>query len=156
MEVELKIIDQYSKDTQVVVRSLPAILGRDENADVHLRDLWASHTHCSLSEMNGTLVVRDLGSKNGIFLHGHRVTESNLLPGDCFTIGRTEITVHYQHGVQTAAESPAMGTAAESGSQPSNRETSAPSDPNTRELLYGVAEDTTKPHAPPEDEEAGP
>jgi pSer/pThr/pTyr-binding forkhead associated (FHA) protein len=153
MEVELAIIDQHSKETRVVLRSFPAILGRNMKADVLLCDPWASHTHCSLSEMNGTLVVRDLGSKNGIFLHGHRVSESDLLPGDRFTIGRTEITVHYQREAQTAAESPAMGTAAESSSQPPPP---PPSGPETRELLYGDAGDTAKPHTPPEVEGAGP
>lgn len=103
MEVELKIIDQHSKETRVVLRSLPAILGRSAKADVPLRDFWASHTHCYLSEMNGALVVRDLDSTNGIFLHGHKVTEATLLSGDRFTIGRTEITVHYQRMAQTVA-----------------------------------------------------
>jgi pSer/pThr/pTyr-binding forkhead associated (FHA) protein len=122
-------------------------LGRNEKADVPLRDFWASHTHCYLSEMNGALLVRDLDSTNGIFLRGHRVTEATLLPGDRFTIGRTEITVHYQRGAQTAAESRTV--AAESGTQPSNRETSPSPAPKTRNLLYGVAEDTAKSRTPP-------
>jgi pSer/pThr/pTyr-binding forkhead associated (FHA) protein len=154
MEVELNVNDrQHSTETQVVLRSLPAIVGRQKNADVPLRDPWASHTHCALSEMNGTLFVRDLGSKNGIHLHGHRVTEATLLPGDCFTIGRTEITVHYQRGPQTAAESPAIGTVAESGSQQPSQGASGP---ETRELLYGDSRDTARPDEPPEEEEASP
>ena len=96
MEVELTIADHYAMETHVVVCRLPAVLGRNEKADVCLKDPWASHEHCTLSELNGAVVVRDLSSKNGVFLHGHRVSESHVLPGDRFTIGQTEITVHYQ------------------------------------------------------------
>ena len=39
------------------------------------------------------LVVRDLDSKNGVFMHGVRVREAEVLPGDCLTLGRTEITL---------------------------------------------------------------
>ena len=99
MEVELKIIDQHSKETRVVLQPT-CDSGPQRKADVPLRDFWASHTHCYLSEMNGALVVRDLDSTNGIFLHGHKVTEATLLSGDRFTIGRTEITVHYQRMAQ--------------------------------------------------------
>jgi len=133
MEVELTIIDEHSAETRVVLRGLPAIVGRDEKADVPIRDPWASHVHCALSEVNGTLVVRDLGSKNGIFLHEHRVRESELLPGDRFTIGRTEITVHYQRITQTVVDLPSKGTAIELDSQPPSRGTSGP---ETRKLLF--------------------
>ena len=156
MEVELKIIDHHSAETRVVLRSLPAIVGRDEKADVPLRDPWASHVHCVLSEMSGTLVVRDLGSKNGIFLHDHRITEAVLQPGDHFIIGRTEITVHYQRTEQAVAPSPTMGMAIEPGFQPPSQGTSVPSGPETRELPYGDTKDTATPHTSSEDEEAGP
>lgn len=49
-----------------------------------------------------------------------------------------------------------MGVAAESGTQLPNRETLPPSDPETRELLYGDIRDTAKPRTPPEDEESAP
>ena len=107
MEVELTVADHYAMETLIVVCRLPTVLGRSEKADVCLKDPWASHEHCALSELNGAVVVRDLGSKNGIFLHGHRVSESLVLPGDRFTIGQTEITVHYQRRLPAGSETPA-------------------------------------------------
>lgn len=153
MEVELKIIDRHSAETRVVLRSLPAIVGRAAKADVPLRDPWASHVHCALSEMNGTLMVRDLDSRNGIFLHDRRVREAELLPGDRFTIGRTEIAVHYQRVTQTIVDLSCKGTAIESEPPPPGRE---PSGPETRELPHGDEKGAAKAHPLPADEEAGP
>ena len=97
-------IDYRNLETRTV--ALPAIMGRVQTADVCLDDLWISHIHCLLDEIDGTVVVRDLGSKNGIFVNGRRVNESSLQPGDSFTLGITEITVTYQRGaVETTAPS---------------------------------------------------
>ena len=155
MEVELTIIDHHQAQTRVVLRSLPAIVGRNAKADVPLRDPWASHVHCALSETNGTLLVRDLGSKNGILLHQRHVTEANLLPGESFIVGRTEITVHYQRLTQTVVDLSARGTAIELGGEP-KREAAPLPGPETRDLLYGDARDAAPHHAPPEDDAAGP
>ena len=57
---------------------LPAILGRDLKSDVRLADPWVSRLHGELNEIDGTLVVRDLGSKHGIFVNGHRGTDSHV------------------------------------------------------------------------------
>lgn len=133
MEVELTITDHYAMKTRIVVRQLPVTLGRDENADVCLKDPWASHRHCTLSEISGTLIICDLASKNGIFLHGHRVSESHLFPGDRFTIGRTEIAVHYVRG--TAAD----GDADRPVPQPAEPNVASVSPPETMDLLYGVS-----------------
>ena len=55
-------------------------------------------------------MVRDLDSKNGIFLHGVRVREAEVLPGDCLTLGRTEITLCFQQS--TAGEDSVAGEVA--------------------------------------------
>jgi pSer/pThr/pTyr-binding forkhead associated (FHA) protein len=148
MEVELTITDHYSMETRVVVRELPAILGRDEQADIYLRDPWASRKHCILAEIGEALVVSDLGSKNGIFLNGHRVRESQLMPGDRFAIGRTEITVHYQQpaGAESRSESDAA-TAAGAKRRPAN--------PETLDLLYGIVIEPTKPRSLADDTRTG-
>ena len=49
-------------------------------------------------------MVRDLGSRNGIFLHGRRVRESQVLSGEQLTVARTEIIVRYPGTPQTATE----------------------------------------------------
>ncbi len=102
--VELTIHDHYGLDTRVVLCRLPAIIGRDERADVLLLDPWISRRHCEIDQIGNVLVVRDLHSKNGIFMHGHRVRESHVLSGERVTVGRTEIAVRYVGRAQTAIE----------------------------------------------------
>ena len=86
----------YRNRSEPRMVTLPAIVGRGREADVRLDDVWISRIHCSLDEIDGTVIVRDLGAKNGIFVNGLRVKEFRLQPGDRFTLGLTEITVEYQ------------------------------------------------------------
>ena len=131
MEVALTIRTDSGTETGVVLDILPAILGRDETADVHLNDPWVSHRHCEIDQLGDVLVVRNLDSKNGILMHGHRVDESHVLPGDQFTIGQTVISVQYRRGTQSSTSQ-----AREIVSQPPTPDASCI--PETEELLYGV------------------
>ena len=99
LEVELTILDHRGIETRRTVTRLPAVLGRDPGSDVRLADPSASRTHCALNEINGTLVVRDLGSKHGVFVNGQKVDESHALPGDWLTLGRTRVKVHYRRNL---------------------------------------------------------
>ena len=104
LPVELTIHDHYGRATQCVLHKLPAIIGRDECADVPLIDPWISHRHCEIDQIGDVLVVRDLDSKNGIFMRGHRVRESEVLSGEQLIVARTEITVRYPGTAQAAME----------------------------------------------------
>ena len=104
LPVELTIHDHCGRETRCALRKLPANLGRDEHADVRLTDPWVSHRHCEIDQSGDVLVVRDLGSRNGIFLHGRRVRESKVLSGERLTVARTEIIVRYPGTPQTAIE----------------------------------------------------
>ena len=57
MEVELTILDHSGAETGIILHSLPAIIGRDETVDVHLKDPWASHRHCEIDRNPDVLVV---------------------------------------------------------------------------------------------------
>ena len=127
LPVELTIHDHNGRETQCAIRKLPAILGRDGRADAQLTDPWTSHRHCEIDQIEDVLVVRDLHSKNGIFMHGHRVRESQILTGELFTVGRTEIIVRYPGTAQAAIE-------AEVCKPPEQRPSQTPI-PDTWELL---------------------
>ena len=126
--VELTIHDHYGRETQCALHKLPAILGRDEGADVQLTDPWTGHRHCEIDQIGNVLVVRDLDSKNGVFMHEHRVRESHVRSGDRLTIGRTEVIVRYRARAPTAIASEA--------SEPQKRTPSQNQHPETLELLY--------------------
>jgi len=80
----------------VVLKRLPVTIGRDSDADLRLSDPYVSHYHCKIDQISGTLVVRDLGSKNGTFVNGMYVTQSHLLPGDRLSIGDTKFRARYR------------------------------------------------------------
>jgi len=134
LPVELTINDHHGRETGVILHSLPAILGRDETANVHLKDPWTSHRHCEIDQIGNLLVVRNLGSKNGILMQGHRVDESQVFPGDQFTIGQTVVTVEYRRESQTVVSA---SEATKIVAQPPVLNASRT--PETVELLYGVA-----------------
>ena len=61
-----------------------------------MEDQWVSRRHCELNELNGILVVRDLGSKHGTYINGMRVSEAPLLPEDKLTVGLTSFVACYR------------------------------------------------------------
>jgi len=73
------------------------VLGRDETCDIVLPDSGVSRRHAELvvDHAGGRtrLAVRDLGSTNGTFVDGNRVTHQVLGPGDVVTLGRSRIAV---------------------------------------------------------------
>ncbi len=68
------------------------LLGRATTSDVVLPDSRASRTHARLDcSLTGCTLV-DLGSANGTWLKGQRVTSAVLAPGDTLTIGDSRLT----------------------------------------------------------------
>jgi pSer/pThr/pTyr-binding forkhead associated (FHA) protein len=67
-----------------------AVIGREPANGVPLdRDTTASRRHAQISAEGGGYRIQDLGSANGTFVNGARVTESLLNPGDEVSIGGT-------------------------------------------------------------------
>ncbi len=72
------------------------ILGRDDIADIILDDPGISRRHSELRVTTDgprfVTTIRDLGSTNGTFVNGERITSEHLEDGDRITVGRTSIT----------------------------------------------------------------
>jgi hypothetical protein len=62
------------------------VVGRHPTCDTRLESLRVSRRHCCLAPVRGEMVVRDLGSTNGIRINGHRVETGRLRPGDELSI----------------------------------------------------------------------
>lgn len=74
------------------------VLGRDDSADVVLDDPGISRKHSEIRVTTDgphlVTSIRDLGSTNGTFVDGDRITSHRLEEGDRITVGRTTITFH--------------------------------------------------------------
>ncbi len=74
------------------------VIGRAADADLQARpeDLNASRRHAACELRDGTVVVRDLGSRSGTFVNGARITEQSVRSGDVIRCGGTEVHVEQE------------------------------------------------------------
>jgi hypothetical protein len=68
-------------------------IGRAVENDIVLPDDRVSRHHGQINVRLGTLVYSDLGSTNGSFLNGARVSEIALGPTDVLLLGRSSLTI---------------------------------------------------------------
>ena len=96
MDIRLVIIGGKVNRSQVAV-TLPTVIGRSREADLTIAHPMISRKHCELTEVNGLVMVRDLGSLNGLFAGGRQVNEAALHPNAQFTVGPLTFRVEYQY-----------------------------------------------------------
>ncbi len=83
------------------------LFGRNPECDIQIDSRKISRRHCCIAQVNDYLIVRDLGSTNGIRINGTRVLEGRLNPGDELTIGNHRYQVRWD-SVSIAPNRPAM------------------------------------------------
>src|SRR5262245_23805470 len=66
----------------------PAIIGRDDTADIRIDHQFVSRRHAELFFENGNWWLQDLQSRNGTFLHDEQVDQTSLRDTAVFTLGR--------------------------------------------------------------------
>ncbi len=105
MHVQLTIVGGKANKGEVRVK-VPSVIGRSRQAGLTIAHPTISRRHCELYEVDGLLHVRDLGSLNGVFVGGHRVTDAPLPPNAEFTIGPLTFRVQYQQEGQPPERQP--------------------------------------------------
>lgn len=77
------------------VKTLESLVrvGTDSTNDLVLTDPTVSRRHLELERTPKGFVVRDLGSRNGVFLEGHQVLQAVAAPGDRITLGKTRLAL---------------------------------------------------------------
>ena len=103
MDLKLTIIGGKANKSQVTVE-LPSVIGRSREADLTVAHPMISRKHCELYEVNGLVMVRDLGSLNGLFVGGRQVNEAALHPNAEFTIGPLTFRVEYEYAGEIVSE----------------------------------------------------
>ena len=72
----------------------PIVVGRCPTADITLDDASISRRHCQfLIDPYGALIVRDLGSTNGVYVDGRKVEKATLSMGAEVRIGVLTVRV---------------------------------------------------------------
>jgi pSer/pThr/pTyr-binding forkhead associated (FHA) protein len=68
-----------------------AVIGRDTNVEISLSsDTKSSRNHARLIADAGGIVIEDMGSTNGTYVNGRRITRQALVPGDAVIVGGTQ------------------------------------------------------------------
>ena len=77
-------------------------IGRVEDNTFQIAEPSVSSHHCEILLRGSDVVVRDLGSTNGTFINGEKVTESTLKAGQILRLGQIEMRLE----TETAAPAP--------------------------------------------------
>ncbi len=81
------------EDDELLLDSAALLVGRGSGNDVNLaRDEYASSNHARVEPRRDGVWVEDVGSTNGTYLNGTRLTNAKrLTPGDILRVGETEL-----------------------------------------------------------------
>ena len=94
MNYVLQVVRGRSTSTTLKLTDNVTSLGRHDDCVIRIKSAQVSRRHCELYEVGGQLMLRDLGSSNGTFVNGKRVTgEQALKHGDEVTVGAVTLRV---------------------------------------------------------------
>jgi len=83
------------------------LIGRHLECDVRLDSPKISRRHCCVAIAYDRVLIRDLGSRNGVRVNGRQVEEARLKPGDELAIGpilfRLELEIESPDSSPTAS-----------------------------------------------------
>lgn len=71
----------------------PVVIGRSDEADITIKDPNISSQHLEVSKRNRGVYVLDLGSKNGTFIHGQRISNQMITLDDVVQFGTCYLSV---------------------------------------------------------------
>jgi pSer/pThr/pTyr-binding forkhead associated (FHA) protein len=105
----------------ITIDNLPAVVGRDDSADVRLVDPLIAPYQCMIAR-NGrnALIVWNLREETPIRVNDRETLKASLLPGDRLTMGNTEFVIDYRLAgmPQTAAGFTPRSNTAEDAPRP--------------------------------------
>ncbi|MHC4664126.1 MAG: FHA domain-containing protein [Planctomycetota bacterium] len=62
-------------------------IGRSQNADIKIMDIKVSRSHSRIERRAEKFYIVDLGSRNGTYVNGERITTHELINGDNIKVG---------------------------------------------------------------------
>lgn len=96
VKVILKVRQAPGELSEIICTQPVTNIGR-KDVDVRINDLDLSRKHCAIEIMAGTQVmIRDLGSTNGTYLNGKKISAQEVKNGDLIQIGQSLFEVLIQ------------------------------------------------------------
>jgi eukaryotic-like serine/threonine-protein kinase len=133
---------------EAVLPGYPVIIGKATGNDIVINDSGVSRQHATLRLQNGEYVISDLGSLNGVYVNGRKVTQDDaqlLRDGDKIQLGRVKIIFNLEEVATDAVKSDAYKTQVDKPqsystnvSEPAPKVPSAPPVPPPPQINYRV------------------
>ena len=109
--LRLRVTAGNAEGSEIQVRD-EFVIGRQASEEGQLgQDAEISRQHARIAGSNGTFTIEDLGSTNGTFVNGRRISKPELLsPGDRIQVGTTTLVVQVSVPAAAAASAPDADT----------------------------------------------
>ena len=78
-------VSEYTLDKETIT------IGRKPDNDIHIDNLAVSSHHAKILTILNDSFIEDLGSTNGTFINGNKITKHALQPGEVIAIGKHEL-----------------------------------------------------------------
>lgn len=93
MKITLKIQGRQDSQEYVLSQNCTVTFGRSRSCELQLADGKTSGQHCRFTFKPNRLELVDLDSKNGTYLNGIRIEQTEIFIGDEVRIGETLVTL---------------------------------------------------------------
>jgi len=99
-----KLVSTAGDQSIDVKPGVTLVVGRAVNSDIPIYEPTISRQHAQLTAEDGGVRVRDLGSANGTFLNGSRISDAKAAPNDVVTFGK--VAFYVKEAAKPAAAKP--------------------------------------------------
>ena len=113
MVVKIIIMKDDKPIDQVIIRGNTASIGRKSDCDISIKDPAVSGNHAQLKKTREGYLIEDLGSTNGLYLAGQKISQKVLKNEDVVTIGEHQLRFLFSDA--DAGENQSTENAAEDG-----------------------------------------
>ena len=83
----LVVIDPNGSRRDVPISAFPFRIGRQAGNELTLRDSRVSRQQAQITQVNGTMVLEDMGSSHGTFVNGEKILRHELKASDQIDFG---------------------------------------------------------------------
>jgi pSer/pThr/pTyr-binding forkhead associated (FHA) protein len=93
MQIKLVLFKPNGRRRDFDLTAPKTSIGRRDDCTLRIPLMGVSRKHCELTVSERSVRVKDLGSSNGTFVNGRKVTDQPLKAGDKLTVGAINFTV---------------------------------------------------------------